>query len=233
MNGMNRSCLFADTDQRVAFLRQVSVVASKLVYLFPSQRLRTVFDFLYDEQLSDNDTAVYVQEQTSASERCTVVVAFRGTVMKDLRALDDLLSDVALIAGGLHKTSRFQSILERFLQIRRKYRHCRLVLTGHSLGGTLAFEISRLMHKARDPAWYRTFVFNAGSRPYGRHTLSEKFRSDGRLEVNLVQGDIISTRSVEYSSNVNIIAPQGPFRAHRLQHFLEPHYRLVFAELFQ
>lgn len=223
--------MFADQDPRIAFLRQVCVIASKMVYLFPSERCRTVFDFLYNEHLSDTDTAVYVQEGVE-HHLCTVVVAFRGTVVKDMRVLDDIFSDVALVAGGLHKTSRFQTVLARFLKIRRKYQRCMLVLTGHSLGGTLAFEISRLMHKARDPAWLRTFVFNAGSRPYGRHTLSDKFRRDGRLEVNVVQGDIISTRSVEYTRNVNVIPPQGSYPPHCLQHFLRPEYRFVFRDIF-
>lgn len=226
------SSLFADRDPRIGFLRQVSVVASKLVYFFPVERSKTIFDFLYDEELSDNDTAVYVQEAAS-QQQCTVVIAFRGTVVKDLRVLDDLLSDIALVAGGLQNTSRYKAVLEKFFSIRSKYRRCLLVLTGHSLGGTLAFEISRLMHRMRDPAWLRTFVFNAASRPFGEHTLSDTFRQDGRLEVNIVQGDMISARSPEYTNNVNVIPLQGQYPAHYLQHFLQPEYRFVFQEVFK
>lgn len=63
-----------------------------------------------------------------------LAVGFRGTVLTDA---EDLADDAALIAGDEDDRPRFRHAVALVRSLRKAYPHCRLILVGHSLGGSL------------------------------------------------------------------------------------------------
>lgn len=64
-----------------------------------------------------------------------VVAAFRGTVPSDAA---DLADDALLAFGNEAKSLRFQSCRRWVLGLVRQHPHARVIVTGHSLGGSIA-----------------------------------------------------------------------------------------------
>ena len=68
----------------------------------------------------------------------TVALCIRGTNPKNPQ---DLASDAALAFGKLRFTTRYKEIKSRFRQLLRDYPNHKIIVVGHSLGGTLAAEL--------------------------------------------------------------------------------------------
>ena len=107
---------------------------------YKRERLSQVGSYLFDPELSDEETAIYHDPETNKT-----VVAARGTeVGQGVRtAARDLLADVGVAtgtnAGGYG--SRFKRTQATYEKARDKYGG-ELSATGHSLGGTLAASLA-------------------------------------------------------------------------------------------
>lgn len=89
----------------------------------------------YDKALSNGRNAVFVRKHGRV-----VVLAVRGTRPTAIR---DIGTDVALANGELTITGRYkesQRVLDRIV---RKYPKSRIYITGHSLGASIARDLSR------------------------------------------------------------------------------------------
>ena len=79
------------------------------------------------------------KEKSSVYEKDgKAIVAFRGSADKR-----DLLTDVALVRGVLKKTPRYKEEERLVKEVIAKYGKDNVELTGHSLGGTIAKDLSR------------------------------------------------------------------------------------------
>lgn len=84
--------------------------------------------------LSTYETKVFVRPGTN-----TAVVAFKGT---DPKRVVDLYTDLRLATGHLSDTARVQRSRDTLKAVQTALPGYRIVATGHSLGGSLAREVS-------------------------------------------------------------------------------------------
>jgi len=135
-----------------------------------------------DRPASNKEASVYAPHPHSASSN-PVIVAFRGTVPNSRQ---DIATDVALAAGQLRQTPRYQRTLKQAKKAVNKYPHRPVVFTGHSLGGTLALWAGR---EYRAPV----VAFNPG---VGNALLP---RSSEKAHVYRTPGDVVSFLGRVYS----------------------------------
>lgn len=94
-------------------------------------------DFQIDEELSSEDTLVFVNKQTRE-----IVVSFRGTT-----TMEDVKTDLEIIKGTHTQTAKYQDAVEIVAKVQTKYadwpQSSRIVLTGHSLGGGVAIHVAK------------------------------------------------------------------------------------------
>ena len=130
---------------------KIYLVLSKEAYRPKNQRVSQVDQYVYDTALSTERTAVY------AAPNGEVIVAHRGTDPSDKM---DLEADAFIAVGKFDKSNRFKRSLKTIEEVLAKYPGP-LVQTGHSLGGTTALAIAKLLSLRNSKA----VVFNPGSSP--------------------------------------------------------------------
>lgn len=108
----------------------------------------TVAGFTFVPSLSTYESKVYVRPGSD-----TVIVAFKGT---DPTSLDDIRTDIGLAAGHLGDSARTKRSREIITRVRSTMPGKRIVVTGHSLGASLAREVSN------DPGVTKAVGFNTG-----------------------------------------------------------------------
>lgn len=104
--------------------------------------------YTFVPSLSDYETKVFVRPGTDV-----VVVSFKGT---DPTNVDDIYTDIGLAAGHLSDSARTQRSRASLERVREAMPGSRVIVTGHSLGGSLAREVSN------DPMVKRAVGFNTG-----------------------------------------------------------------------
>jgi len=107
-----------------------------------------VSGFTFVPALSDYETKVFIRPGTDV-----VVVAFKGT---DPTSLNDLYTDIGLAAGHLSDSKRAERSRASLETIKEAMPGSRVIVTGHSLGGSLAREVSD------HPMVKRAVGFNTG-----------------------------------------------------------------------
>lgn len=171
---------------------------------------------VYVPALSDYETKVFVHPGSKE-----VVVAFAGTRPWRPR---DLNSDLALARGTLSKTARARSAEAALAAVKRAMPGYHVVVTGHSLGGSLA------EHAAQVDSRNEAVSFNPGRRidkPVGRLVRKAK----GQMKAS---DSIYNSRS--YVSRYDVVSAGGylnrnnkrttyytssklPWKAHRASYF--------------
>ena len=88
--------------------------------------------WILDNELSNRNRAVYFNQDSGM-----VILAERGTKTSGKSALADLATDAGLAMGVTGAQSRFRNSLKTAKAIQQKYADYDLVVTGHSLGGSV------------------------------------------------------------------------------------------------
>lgn len=109
---------------------------------YQSTRPPNIDGYDYDAQLSNNNTAIYYNDNN-------VIIGFRGTVN-----IDDVITDISVLKGTADNI-RFQQAVEIYNKVKNKYPDKTILATGHSLGGSLALYLNSLYN-------IKVETFNAG-----------------------------------------------------------------------
>lgn len=118
-----------------------------------------------DTALSQNDITVYVPLATPhmpANSRA-VTIAFRGTDIQNASGnrQGDLFADFDVAVGNFDRNPRVLIGVLMFRRVRQKYPNFYVQIVGHSLGGSIAEAVTRIV--GNDKFLLRTQTFDKGS----------------------------------------------------------------------
>lgn len=136
---------------------------------FTDPKFNSVYE--YDNQLSDLDRSIWVNKENNcvggSKNKKIVIISYRGTgfYKKENKfsvignAKRDFYLDYKIYYGSLTDSKEMKKIIEDFDEIYKNFgKEYKFYLTGHSLGGRLAFEI----HRKRPKKVKECHIFNAG-----------------------------------------------------------------------
>jgi len=132
---------------------------------FTDPKFNTIFEYM--DELSDINKSIWKNQDKNIFNKKTVIVAYRGTGVETKKNnfsvsgnfKRDKNLDVKIAKGTLRESKELKKIIEDFDSIYKLFgKEYQFYLTGHSLGGRLAFEI----HRARWKKIKECHIFNAG-----------------------------------------------------------------------
>lgn len=136
----------------------------------------------------------------------TYIISHRGTKLNDT---DDLTSDANLSFGKHHEDKQFKQRVkhtrELIDQIKRTNPNAKIILSGHSLGGSTAlyaFENDDFIKRNIDAI----HIFNSGKSPISSFNLttdSEKFK-EYRIEGDLISAGTVGKEEVKKTPFTNV-----------------------------
>ncbi|MDR0369367.1 MAG: hypothetical protein LBH96_02260 [Candidatus Peribacteria bacterium] len=115
-------------------------------YNFPHERQKVVGNWKLDEELNELTHVAYVN-----LDEKIVLIVYRGT---DFQNLKDLVSDIQIVLGINAIDVRVKESRNFYDKITMKYPHHQKRISGHSLGGTISYLVTK--HRNVD----RCVVFN-------------------------------------------------------------------------
>lgn len=215
----NPAITLAKRQASLATVRGASDMAmlSELAYKGERARSAGYNGYTYNPALSSEETAVFERDGK-------VVIASRGTYLgSPLAAIKDFSTDVLLAMNALKSSGRYRELDERVGAIVGEWGAENVILTGHSLGGTLA-------HGIAEKHSLDSFAFNPGaSLPSpGLTPLEAITRLFGKQpkqtakRYSFITGsDPISGLEALNSSRTIVFHPPNPeFNAHTIRNFL-------------
>jgi len=190
----------------------------------------------YKQKKADFVVGQYNKDSSFNEQNCvvyasfdTVVLAIRGTDPKNSK---DIFTDIMLALNKLKYTKRYSEIKNIFKQVTNKYQHIgkslvpyKYIVTGHSLGGSLALQLL-----VDNPKIIESIhIFNAGSSPADiKKGLTMKLGSflgigfyktiSRKINIYRVTGDLISLASRFLNGNYYDI-PSSSFDRHGMNNF--------------
>jgi hypothetical protein len=102
-------------------------------YIDPNGRDKMIGDYVYDHELSNKEDAVYHNPKENK-----LLISYRGTAN-----MGDAKTDLSLALGELRNTNRYDRSKATYDTAKNKYNGSKAIITGHSLGGSLASAIAR------------------------------------------------------------------------------------------
>lgn len=108
---------------------------SDRVYLNPFERPRHIFGYELDEKFNEFEYALYVNH-----EKKTWIIGYRGT---EVTAVKDYISDLNILLGTQSWNDRFNHSVQVYEDAKKTYPDYHSIVTGHSLGGTIAYFIAK------------------------------------------------------------------------------------------
>ena len=141
----------------------------KDIKLRPKSFIDPVHNTIYEykENLSDENKSIWINEDKNVFNNKILILAFRGTGLfvndKKFSLLGnwkrDKKLDYDIALGNLYKSKEMKKIISEYDKLYEIYKKdYKIYLTGHSLGGRIAFEI----HRARPRKVKECHIFNAG-----------------------------------------------------------------------
>lgn len=174
-------------------------------------------DYFLDHELTDKYHSIYFNP-----DKKETVLSIRGTDIhnKQKGKTEDLITDAFLLFGLEHMTPRYKKSVKKLDEVRETYNDHDIVLTGHSLGGTIAREIA-IKHDI--PA----HIFNHGNtvshvKKSQQQYFSNILVKDKKKLLNnyVVMGDVISNSSLLDKTMTNhIYEKKDNHNAHSLNNF--------------
>lgn len=160
---------------------------SDRVYLNPFERPRHIFGFELDEKFNEFEYALYVNHAKK-----TWIIGYRGT---EVTAVKDYISDLNILLGTQSWNERFNASVHVYEEAKKMYPDYHSVVTGHSLGGTIAYFIAKKFLPDR------CVGFNPGSSAnptFAQLIADTQMQADRtrRVFTYRISGDPISTLSV-------------------------------------
>lgn len=157
------------------------------VYLNPFERPRHVFGFELDEKFNEFEYALYVNHKKKKW-----IIGYRGT---EVTAVKDYISDLHIVLGTQSWNQRFSASEHVYKQAKKLFPDYHSIVTGHSLGGTIAYFIAKKFLPDRCVA------FNPGSSAnptFAQLIADTQVQADWtrRVFTYRIAGDPISTLSV-------------------------------------
>ena len=132
---------------------------------FVDPKYKTIHEYI--DGLSDIGTAIWCNDQKNIFKRKVVIIAYKGTGLEQKKNKfsmtgdykRDFMLDLKIVQGKISKSNTMKSIIKKFDKIYKLYgKDYDFYVTGHSLGGRLAYEV----YKARYKKIKQCHMFNAG-----------------------------------------------------------------------
>ena len=142
------------------------------------------------------------KEYMAYTYQSLIIVAYRGTQMN----YKDMFADVNIIVGNHHNIKRFTEAYLFYQIIRKNYPNKKIILTGHSLGGSLALHVHNITN-------CDTIVFNPAvglDSNYKDYLVKVRKKSNNKhenLTTHKIKGDVISMFSGGYGKVYEHILP--------------------------
>ena len=142
------------------------------------------------------------KEYMAYTYQSLIIVAYRGTQMN----YKDMFADVNIIVGNHHNIKRFTEAYLFYQIIRKNYPNKKIILTGHSLGGSLALHVHNITN-------CDTIVFNPAvglDSNYKDYLVTVRKKSNNKhenLTTHKIKGDVISMFSGGYGKVYEHILP--------------------------
>lgn len=142
---------FVKKEDNVPFHVQTYARMCEAAYKYPDDRPRDIDGYTYLHGLSSERLCIYLSDTE-------LVLAVRGTVV----SVSDVRNDVQILTGRnfTDDNPRIRDLIETAKILTGHYVDKQLVLTGHSLGATIANTVA-------DELKARAYMFNIGASPYG------------------------------------------------------------------
>jgi predicted alpha/beta hydrolase len=146
-----------------------------------------------------------------------ILISYRGTDFTDIK---DVASDIQIVLGMNAIDSRVKASLDFYDQVAMKYPTHEKWLTGHSLGGTIGYIVTK--HRLPE----RCVVFNPGSAPTKsflsmlQDTIMNKERTK-RIITYKIFGDVVSTLSFVGNVQTFFLKTADPKKLHSIESFPE------------
>jgi hypothetical protein len=179
-------------------------------YLPPAERQKIIGDRKLDDELNFPLHNVYAH-----LDQKKMLICYRGTDFTDIK---DVVSDIQIVLGVNAIDVRVKESLDFYDQAITKYATYEKWLTGHSLGGTIAYIVSK--HRIPD----RCIAFNPGSAPTKsflsmmQDTLLKKEWTQ-KITTYKIFGDIVSTLSFVGNVKTFFLKTVDPKKLHSINSF--------------
>lgn len=170
---------------------------SNIVY-YDHQKRCIVKNNQYLLELSDEESGVFKNDLLKQ-----IIISFRGTTI-----IKDLITDWSILRGTFTNSKRYKKSETLLKKIMDLYSDYKIILTGHSLGGTLAINLCSNFN-------LEAIVFNSG------HKIGSNF-TNYNITYYTKQGDTNSMLGANSYKNVIVITGThyNRFKDHSIDNFL-------------
>eukprot|EP00965_Chrysotila_dentata_P125227 4140244-Pleurochrysis_carterae.AAC.8 len=165
---------------------------------------------------SSKNYVTFIRERSNSPSE--IIVSLRGTSVFNT---EDLALDARIAAGkSLENTDRYLEALDVVGSLRSQYPEASLSVVGHSLGGTIAEELTRKEQ-------VRSYVFNEGSSPMSWLTEEDDTSIDKTTHSNMTTYYRSSYDSISLASSISnpdTVTVESPsiFAPHTVENFTPP-----------